>query len=954
MIGGSVTGDSMTNNLNKPLSVETSFFKGCDLFDRGDYLQAFLILQSMLENLYKMKDFKKVAYVKNLLGCIYKKWGFYDKALEYCFEAFDLSKKVADKKLLSSILICIGTIYRKMKKADRALDYFMHALEQLNELSKSREHLIVLNNIGDIYRNRGEFELAFHHYNEAMKACEKYFEPKDKGYTYNSLAKYYYQLKDNDETLSCFKKAKQAFTESENNYGLCLNLKDMGKFYIYLKEYGKALKSLYKALKICRKSNMSNLEVKVLGLVKNIYSANGKYKQAYEYQSLYVNKKLEIMDFENKHKHDHIQTILSSEKNKNNVEFNLIKNRELEALHHELFFSIRERDKAHVELRAHQDKYKKLFSMTDISYIRTSSDGKNLIDFNQSMADLMGYENPIELKNANTEYFYVDSEDRVKLVEEVRKFGKTKIDQLRLRTKKNKLIYVDGAIWTDDGEIIDGILIDTTHRTTIEKSYKDFIRNSRIGFFIMQRGRILHPNTAFSNLTGYTIQELTSFSRSDLVKCIHEEDIAYCKEQLFRNQEKPFPHPFRIRHKSGNIIWVEFIPTEITIGNKKAMLVSVFDATMKKWIEIESNKFHKFETLSILVGGIAHDFNNLLQAVLHSLELYEIKFVDLKEKQDSILKIKKALNRGTKLSRQLLTFTKEGAPTKQLTDISEIILESANFVLTGSNIKCEFKLSDDLWNVNVDTGQISQVIQNLVINSQQAMTSGGRITILAENTVLKQSENHQLTNSKYVKISIKDNGPGIPKDKIHKIFDPFFTTKPKGSGLGLSICNSIISKHDGHITVRSNPVKGTTFNIFIPADSGNLESSIESEIEMFCQKGSILLIDGNDETREVLGPVLEHLGHPVYYAQDHDEAFSELEKHKRIDFVLLDASNYKTIRVIESAKRINEMNPSLKTILMSGNSDDPLLKEYKKYGFCKSITKPVSAAEISRVLTGIT
>ncbi len=932
-------------------SSKYSFYRGCELFNSGDYLRSFSILQAMLEDLYETQDFKKIAYVKNLLGCIYKKWGFYDKALEYCFEAFELSRKLYVKEVQGSVLICIGTIYKKMSNYDRALEYFRLALKQLKGFKKAKECIIVHNNIGDILRKKGTIELAFHHFNTALNICDNGYEFNTKGYTYNSLAKLFYNSSDIPSANKYFQMSNQEFRMTEDSYGLCLNLKDMSQYYIYTKEYGKAIKNLHKALKLSRNGNMSGMEVRVLKLMHTVFAQNNKYKQAYEYQSMYMNKKLEVLDFENKHKHDHMQTILKSEKNKNNIEQNMIRNQELEALHHELIYSIKERDEAHVELKANQLKYKNLFSMTDISYFRTSLDGKRIIDLNQPMATLLGFNNIEDLKNINVNILYDDIDDRNALSEKVRKLGKTKIEQLKLRTKDGKLLYVDGAIWTDDGEIIDGILIDTTHRTTIEKSYMDFINKSRIGFFIMQESKILLPNRAFANLTGYSIDELTSMSRKDLMKCVHEDDLDYCREQLTSRKSKMFPHPFRIRHKSGNIIWVEFIPTEITFGNKNAMLISAFDATMKKWIEIESNKFHKFETLSILAGGIAHDFNNLLQAVLHSLELYEIKYADLKEKQDSILKIKKALNRGTKLSRQLLTFTKEGAPAKQLADLSEIILESANFVLTGSNINCEFKISDDLWNASVDAGQISQVIQNLVINSQQAMNGIGRITIIAENTVLKQSENHKLTNSKFVKISIKDNGPGIPKDKIHKIFDPFYSTKPDGSGLGLSICNSIINKHDGHITVRSNPVKGTTFNIFLPADSDTLDSYTDDDTDLINMKGSVLMVDENNETREVLGPVLEHLGHNVYYSSEFKDVLNEIERNRDIDFIIVDASYYNKANVLELTRKTKEIAPSIKTILMSGNSEDPLVAEYKNYGFSQAVAKPVSAAEISRLLT---
>lgn len=233
------------------------------------------------------------------------------------------------------------------------------------------------------------------------------------------------------------------------------------------------------------------------------------------------------------------------------------------------------------------------------------------------------------------------------------------------------------------------------------------------------------------------------------------------------------------------------------------------DVTHERRTEEELLKTRKLESVGALAGGIAHDFNNILAAILGNIELAEIYTEPESQAYPLLAEAKKASIRAKDLTQQLLTFAKGGDPVKKTASIDKIITDSANFVLHGSSVLCDYQIPNDLWQGNVDSGQIGQVIQNIVLNSRDAMPEGGVIEVICKNVADISKENISLPAQKYIKITIEDTGTGIPEKYLDKIFDPYFSTKQKGSGLGLSICHSIVSKHDGNIFVESEANIGT-------------------------------------------------------------------------------------------------------------------------------------------------
>ncbi len=264
------------------------------------------------------------------------------------------------------------------------------------------------------------------------------------------------------------------------------------------------------------------------------------------------------------------------------------------------------------------------------------------------------------------------------------------------------------------------------------------------------------------------------------------------------------------------------------------------DITEIEKLQEELFKTSKIESLGVFAGGIAHDFNNLLTGIIGNISLLKLSSDNKSSKMLS--EAEKAALRAKDLTMQLLTFSKGGSPVKKITSIKKLIVETSEFVLRGSSVKVHFKIDESLWNVDIDEGQISQVLHNLVLNAMQSMKGGGNINISAENNWTKDGKAQTVKKGKYVQIKIEDFGYGIDSTHINNVFDPFFTTKEEGTGLGLSVTYSIIKKHNGNIEVQSKKGEGTVFTINLPASSDFILSKNTISKKSEIKGGKILLM----------------------------------------------------------------------------------------------------------------
>lgn len=373
-------------------------------------------------------------------------------------------------------------------------------------------------------------------------------------------------------------------------------------------------------------------------------------------------------------------------------------------------------------------------------------------------------------------------------------------------------------------------------------------------------------------------------------------------------------------------------------------------------MEEDLARIQKLESIGVLAGGIAHDFNNYLTRILGNISVARIKVDSKEEVLDRLADAEKELLRTRNLTQQLLTFSEGGLPIKKPCSVVQLLEESMIFSLRGTNVKCEFSMPNNLWLINVDEGQIDQVISNLAINADQAMPQGGIISVTAENVGYDALPN-PMKAEKYVKIVIRDQGVGISKDYLEKIFDPYFTTKQKGHGLGLAISYSIVKKHDGDITVESQIGVGTTFTIFLPAAAEQEmpeKAAEEKESGVIRGDGKVLVVDDDKSIRDVAKIMLEGVGYEVVLAADGAEAiglYSEAkESNKPFDIAVIDLTIPGGMGGKEAIQELLKMDSNIKAIVSSGYANSPIMAEYEKHGFCGVIAKPYGLDRLSQAL----
>ncbi|HIE30473.1 TPA: hybrid sensor histidine kinase/response regulator, partial [Candidatus Poribacteria bacterium] len=319
-------------------------------------------------------------------------------------------------------------------------------------------------------------------------------------------------------------------------------------------------------------------------------------------------------------------------------------------------------------------------------------------------------------------------------------------------------------------------------------------------------GSVKFMNPTAQNLTGWKQEDATGKPLKDVLNIINEKTGEKVEDPVAKvirgNVVVSLANDTVLISKDGTrkLIADSSAPIKDDKGNVIGVVLAFRDITEQRKMEEELQKFQRLESIGILAGGIAHDFNNFLQGILGNVSIAKYAKTE-DEVLETLTKAEKASLQATELTQQLLTFSRGGDPIKETASITEIIKDSVDFALRGSNVKPEFSIPNDIWPVEVDKGQISRVIQNLIINANQAMPEGGIIKVRVENTFVDSERTILLKKGKYVKIEIEDEGIGIPKEYLAKIFDPYFSTKQKGvgSGLGLTICHYIIRKHGGYI-----------------------------------------------------------------------------------------------------------------------------------------------------------
>ncbi|MEE8526316.1 MAG: PAS domain S-box protein, partial [Thermoanaerobaculia bacterium] len=472
-------------------------------------------------------------------------------------------------------------------------------------------------------------------------------------------------------------------------------------------------------------------------------------------------------------------------------------------------------------------------------------------------------------------------------------------------------------------------------------------------------GKILLANRKIAEITGWAEEDMVGKRLGEVLRIHAEGDGESLGQRLHIPMTDEALRPIRgaiLVTVSGDYRLVELSGSLIRRpdGEISGLVLALRDVTERRQIENELAKTQKLEAVGLLAGGIAHDFNNLLTVLLGNLSLLNRDLAPDSRQAKNLANAEAAVLRARDLTHQLLTFSRGGTPIREAASITEVISESASFVLSGSKVSCEIDLPHDLWVVEIDAGQIHQVINNLLINAVQAMPEGGRIQIKGDNL---DRAPQSLPPGRYVAIHVIDQGIGIRREHLERIFDPYFSTKKEGRGLGLASAYSIAKQHDGLLTLASEAGQGTTFSLYLPAAETAVVDRQPTAAAHPGGGGRILIMDDEREVREITGSIVERLGYRVAFAADGMQAiacYSEaLDSDHPFDAVIMDLTVRGGMGGKTAIQHLRDLDPSVRAIVASGYSNDPVLARYQQYGFQGRISKPFQSEDLARVLDDV-
>ncbi len=491
-----------------------------------------------------------------------------------------------------------------------------------------------------------------------------------------------------------------------------------------------------------------------------------------------------------------------------------------------------------------------------------------------------------------------------------------------------------------------------------EEHSRLIVENAPEAIFVQSEGKFVYLNPACCALLGVQRQEeLLGRDFMDRMAPKYRDIIRErIKHQVKTGNAAP-PLEEEYLRCDGTSVDVETIAIKVRFQGRDSHLVFVRDITVRKRAEAAMQTAQKLESLGALAGGIAHDFNNLLTGITGNLSLIRNAGGVSGEVPELVSEAESACRTAKGLARQLLTFASGGEPVKSVLDLSELVRESVAFSLRGAAVGR--RVTADLGKVFVqaDKDQLFQVIQNLAMNSMQAMADAGSITASVSKVELKEGEVSLLAAGPYARVEVSDTGPGIPQEALHRIFEPYYSTKGKGRGLGLAVCRSIILKHGGQIIAASG-TGGAVFEIYLPlaeTPAAITDRSLKSEPKK--GGGRVLIMDDEEVVYKALRRMLSALGYEAEVTVTGEKALEAWQAAraagKPFAAVIMDLTISGGMGGAEAIKRLLELDPAAKAIVSSGYADDPVMAEHKAYGFSGTLSKPYRLEDLARVLAEV-
>jgi PAS domain S-box-containing protein len=525
-----------------------------------------------------------------------------------------------------------------------------------------------------------------------------------------------------------------------------------------------------------------------------------------------------------------------------------------------------------------------------------------------------------------------------------------------------------------DGKVtsLDGMLQDITDIIEMQTGMNRALRSLDNQRYVLDQhaivavtdvtGRITRVNRLFTELAGYSQEELVGRSHNLLKSGVHAPEFF---DELWKTVTggKVWQGEICNRARDGSQFWLHttVVPLRGEDGDIEEFVSVSANITRLKHTEATLRRAHKMEAIGQLSGGIAHDFNNLLGIVIGNIELAELQLPLAHDARLTLQNARNAAMRGSVLTRRLLNFSRQAPVAGPLLDVN-LVLSGLEVLISKSltaMVRVEMQLDRTIGKVQVPAGDLEDAIINLAINAGDAMPEGGSLYFTTHRLVLTRPElcnNIELSAGEWVELTIIDTGVGMTADTMEKIFEPYYTTKTgnKGTGLGLSMVYGFVQRSSGHITVVSSPGKGTSFSIFLPvvvnSDQRVEDAASRAGIPMVAKPGeTILLVDDEEEIVNVTSSHLRNLGYTVLGCTGAEAALDWLNGSERIDLLFTDIVMPGGINGIDLAERGLRLRPELKVLLTTGYArvkDRKIMEHWND----RLLAKPYGSAELSRRL----
>jgi PAS domain S-box-containing protein len=507
-----------------------------------------------------------------------------------------------------------------------------------------------------------------------------------------------------------------------------------------------------------------------------------------------------------------------------------------------------------------------------------------------------------------------------------------------------------------------------------EAQHRVVFETAREGIWIMDAssGVLLDVNPFFQDLLGYARQELIGRKPWE-IGLFADGDAARSRFEASLAGGFGFEQEVGMRTKTGQPVWVEAVTSTYRLGDRLVTQANLRDITERTKLQDQVRQMQKLDSIGRLAGGVAHDFNNLLNIISAHVAVLERDGLPSEKRTESVRSIEKAVERGTAVVKQLLTFAKKTDVSFEPTNANDVVNEVASMLRETfpKQVKVATKLAHELPRLHADPNQLHQALLNLAVNARDAMTGGGVLTLGTDVVTGEtlRAKFPEASGDLYVELCVADTGSGMDTETRRRIFEPFFTTKgAKGQGLGLAVVYGIVNSHRGWIDLETDAGKGTTFRLYFEVDE-DIEDRAPAASDVPSRRKdarqitalatarsrgrTILVVEDEEMLLSPIRDLLEENGYEVLTASDGKEAVARHREHVgRIDLVLLDLG-LPRLGGWQAYLEMRKANPKLRCIVASGNLDAEQRAAMMKAGVQASVRKPYTGPQILKAVQTI-